>query len=687
MTPQIQTDNKTGTFFIEYMLAYIFRHGDNWGRTDVVRSGYYPISVDAPMTVTVTKTNNSGEGSLRQALADVSIRGEILFNLSYPATIVLDSQLVVDRIVTITGPEAGKLIISGNSQYRVFDINKRLKVNISNLTISGGNGGIHCYGSELNLENVFITGNIVNNGDGGGIYCRGSNLSFSNVTITDNSASNRGGGIAFGGNCNILFDSESRSNIYFNHAVYGNDLYHEGNSLIDVVLDTFTVLYPTGYYAYLPRNFTFDILNAKIIQYDADLYVSSDGDNSNSGTSPSEALKTISSAFSRIMADSLNPHTIYIDNGIYSSSTNGEKFPLRLPNYVSLSGTSKENVILDAEHQATVLQIYRDYGGHDLEELRGYRQENTIENLTITGGYASGIQCLESTFSLNNVNILDNTGGGITSVHAIINLTNVTINNNSGGGIESSNSEAKLSNVTITDNTAVAGGGINWYAGTLNLTDVIITNNSATEHGGGIYGMDANYVGNVHSTIIYLANVTIAHNFAEVSGGGIYSSGDWIFNSEQRCNIYSNLANVGDDLKYYRGESIIAVIVDTFTVLNPTAEHATPFDNFTFDILHAAVTDINEVTNNLPTKFALNQNHPNPFNPSTNIKFALPKPETVKIELYNTLGQKVETILNKEMIAGNHEVEFNPQNLSSGLYFYRIEASEFHDVKKMVLLH
>ena len=86
------------------------------------------------------------------------------------------------------------------------------------------------------------------------------------------------------------------------------------------------------------------------------------------------------------------------------------------------------------------------------------------------------------------------------------------------------------------------------------------------------------------------------------------------------------------------------------------------------------------------SEFHLDQNYPNPFNPSTKIKFALSKTENVKIEIFNTLGQRVETLANKSMNAGYHEVEFNAQNLSSGIYYYRIEAGEFQDVKKMILI-
>jgi hypothetical protein len=54
--------------------------------------------------------------------------------------------------------------------------------------------------------------------------------------------------------------------------------------------------------------------------------------------------------------------------------------------------------------------------------------------------------------------------------------------------------------------------------------------------------------------------------------------------------------------------------------------------------------------------------------------------------VYNTLGQKIQALLNKTMPAGNHEVEFNGENLPSGIYFYRIQAGDFQDVKKMVIL-
>ena len=97
------------------------------------------------------------------------------------------------------------------------------------------------------------------------------------------------------------------------------------------------------------------------------------------------------------------------------------------------------------------------------------------------------------------------------------------------------------------------------------------------------------------------------------------------------------------------------------------------------------ITDVEDV-NSLPTKFALNQNYPNPFNPSTKISFDLEKPGYTKLTIHNVLGQEMATVLSQEMSAGHHEVDFNALDLSSGIYFYRLESGNFSSMKKMMLL-
>ncbi len=90
--------------------------------------------------------------------------------------------------------------------------------------------------------------------------------------------------------------------------------------------------------------------------------------------------------------------------------------------------------------------------------------------------------------------------------------------------------------------------------------------------------------------------------------------------------------------------------------------------------------------NSIPFKYALEQNYPNPFNPATVIKYQLPKTSNVKISVFDILGKEVAALVNGNVEAGYHQVEFNGSNFASGLYIYKIEADGFTDVKKMMLV-
>jgi hypothetical protein len=91
-----------------------------------------------------------------------------------------------------------------------------------------------------------------------------------------------------------------------------------------------------------------------------------------------------------------------------------------------------------------------------------------------------------------------------------------------------------------------------------------------------------------------------------------------------------------------------------------------------------------EVTS--PVQFELAQNYPNPFNPSTTIKFSIPQSSNVTLKIFNTLGQEVKTLLNQNMESGVHTINYDASELNSGIYFYRLDAGQFSEVRKMTLI-
>ena len=107
-----------------------------------------------------------------------------------------------------------------------------------------------------------------------------------------------------------------------------------------------------------------------------------------------------------------------------------------------------------------------------------------------------------------------------------------------------------------------------------------------------------------------------------------------------------------------------------------------------FADLNIVIVVILQVSNEVekPMEFALQQNYPNPFNPVTTIRFTLAKSSNVRLSVYNLQGQHVATLLNEKLSSGEHAATFDASQLSSGVYIYRIQAGEFMQTKKMMLI-
>jgi len=406
-----------------------------------------------------------------------------------------------------------------------------------------GGGGIYCNeNASPVLKNVLIKSNQVTDfsGKGGGIYCAGySFLDLENVTINYNNAFS-GGGIFNEEGADITFSADSLCNIYYNNvgnSSKGNGADIFSNSFIEVRLDTFSIIDPTAYYAAPLDNFSFDILHGKFEQVNADLYVSPGGSNSNDGLTPDNPLQTINFAIYIMSADSTSINTIHLADGTYSPSSNNEFFPLFPKHYISISGNSQENTIIDAEAGSNVfycnnlnnlsLNNLTITGGTTNGNGAGIYCHNSIldvENLTISASEAElaggGIYCNNSSITMNNLNIIGNEatlfGGGMYIKNCDVETKNMLLSNNTseyGGAIYCDSLDANLENMNILDNTTTQLGTVYLNESNASLYNILLTDNISMV-GATVCGWNSD---------LSLVNITLADNMNN-TGSAIYGN-------------------------------------------------------------------------------------------------------------------------------------------------------------------
>jgi hypothetical protein len=106
----------------------------------------------------------------------------------------------------------------------------------------------------------------------------------------------------------------------------------------------------------------------------------------------------------------------------------------------------------------------------------------------------------------------------------------------------------------------------------------------------------------------------------------------------------------------------------------------------TFSFLYRTPTGVDERTSNLPTDFSLSQNFPNPFNPSTTIRYSIPQAGRVMLTVYDVLGREVAVLVDERREAGSHSVQLMGESLASGLYTYRLQSGGYSSSRKMIVL-
>ncbi len=135
----------------------------------------------------------------------------------------------------------------------------------------------------------------------------------------------------------------------------------------------------------------------------------------------------------------------------------------------------------------------------------------------------------------------------------------------------------------------------------------------------------------------------------------------------------------------YQGDHIALISTDNNLNIFWMADYSGIYQVWSA-IIDKTVVGTEDATESAPYDFTLSQNYPNPFNPSTQITYTLGQSSFVTLKVYDALGREVKTLVNSEQASGKYEVNFRPENLSSGVYFYTLRAGNFQTTKKLLLL-
>jgi len=136
----------------------------------------------------------------------------------------------------------------------------------------------------------------------------------------------------------------------------------------------------------------------------------------------------------------------------------------------------------------------------------------------------------------------------------------------------------------------------------------------------------------------------------------------------------------------YQDELLVSYNVNTYDFFDHFSNADIYRPRFIFLKINDSNTSVSDGKISLPNNFSLNQNFPNPFNPLTRISFTVPLRTNVSIKIFNALGESISEVTNKNYEIGSYEIDFNALKLPSGVYFYRMEAGEFVQTKKMILI-
>lgn len=401
-----------------------------------------------------------------QSAIDLAVNGDSIIvypGIYYENIDFLGKSLFLGSLYSLTADtsDVSQTIIDGQKQATVIALKYVDQATIEGFTVQNGKGsydyddyelqacgGIYAYNSTLDLNYNIIKENIST--VAGGIGLLGSNAFLKGNQIYKNRSLYSAGGVLVSREHNgpipeVIFDPIEKNSVYFNVSQYYNDIYFLNFEEVDISLKKSTFSYHTPYNIFvksqygMPTNINISIEEGFFEEINADLYVSVDGDDSNSGLSPEDPLRSITMAIFKQKEDSLDIKTIYVTDGVYSEET-GNMFPLKLKRYTKLIGESRDNTIIDC-------------GGISSGFVSGYLTFDTYnynfkENITIEK-FKIINTCNEDyyVFSGQAINLRGKSENNIYNIHNII-FDNTADEAMGQGGFEIGNTDiVRISNV------------------------------------------------------------------------------------------------------------------------------------------------------------------------------------------------------------------------------------------------
>jgi hypothetical protein len=356
----------------------------------------------------------------------------------------------------------------------------------------------------------------------------------------------------------------------------------------------------------------------------------------------------------------------FVDSGgVFLSTNNGSSWIA-----TSLQGTIVSALAINGTNlfagtpNGIFLSTNNGTGWTDLNVLFGDTRAFAISGTNLFAGtYGGGV--FVSTDNGTNWTQVNN---GLTNYVVIafaVSGTNIFAGTYSGGVFHSTNNGSIWTEVNsgLTGNhvTSLTVSGTNLFAGS-NDGVFLSTNN----------GSNWNAIG-LQDTLVSTLSVYGTNLFAGTSdilgnSGGVFLSNN---NGINWTDVNSGLPNTGILALTISGTNLFAGTVGSGVWRRPLLE---------------MITSVEDHSSEIPFQFTLEQNFPNPFNPSTKIRYSVSQNSNVMIKVFDILGNEIEILVNEEKPVGTYEITWYAANLPSGVYFYKLQAGNYFEMKKMILL-